>query len=122
MALQARLRAIFGEDSLDWLDRSCLTDWIVVATFWILAELAARLTVFERDFYVTDPVINHPHKHSQIGGTLNHYIALLAPAVIVVAVGLFRRSFVTMHHGILALLAARGMARLFTDVLKNTAG
>ncbi|KAJ7446764.1 lipid phosphate phosphatase 1 [Mycena latifolia] len=122
MALQARIRAIFGSDSLDWLDRSYLIDWIVVATLWILSQLAEHLPVFQRDFYVADPVINHPHEHSQIGGALNHFIALLVPAGIVTAVGLYRLSFVRLHHGILALLAGRGLARLFTTVLKNRVG
>ncbi|KAJ7334259.1 lipid phosphate phosphatase 1 [Mycena albidolilacea] len=122
MALTARIKRIFGNDALDWLDRSYLTDWIVVASFWILSELAGNLPVFERDFYVADPVINHPHKKSQIGGTLNHFIALLVPAAMVLAVGLLRLSFVTIHHGILALLAGRGMTRLFTNVLKNRVG
>jgi hypothetical protein len=40
----------------------------VVAAFWILSELAGQLTVFERDFYVADPVINHPHRKSQSVG------------------------------------------------------
>ncbi|KAJ7642760.1 lipid phosphate phosphatase 1 [Mycena polygramma] len=119
MALQERIKRIFGHDALDWLDRSYLTDWIVVAAFWILAELANKLPVFERDFNAGDPVINHPHKKNQISGALNHFIALLIPAATVAAVGLLRLSFVTLHHGILALLASRGMARLFTNVLKQ---
>ncbi|KAJ7917500.1 lipid phosphate phosphatase 1 [Mycena leptocephala] len=119
MDLRARIKRIFGNDALDWLDRSYLADWIVVAAFWILSELAGQLTVFERDFYVADPVINHPHRKSQIGGTLNHFIALLVPAAIVAAAALYRLSFVSLHHGILALLAGRGMARVFTNVLKN---
>ncbi|KAF8216613.1 lipid phosphate phosphatase 1 [Mycena galopus ATCC 62051] len=122
MALQTRIKRIFGNDALDWLDRSYLTDWIVVASFWILSEFAGQLPVFERDFYVADPVINHPHKKSQIGGTLNHFIALLVPAAVVLALGLLRLSFVAIHHGILALLAGRGMSRLFTNVLKNRVG
>ncbi|KAJ6518899.1 lipid phosphate phosphatase 1 [Mycena sanguinolenta] len=120
--LQTRIKRIFGNDALDWLDRSYLTDWIMVASFWVLSELASGLPVFERDFYATDPVINHTHKKSQIGGTLNHFIALLVPAAIVLALGLLRLSFVVIHHGILALLAGRGMTRLFTNVLKNRVG
>ncbi|KAJ6515044.1 lipid phosphate phosphatase 1 [Mycena vitilis] len=119
MALQERIKRIFGHDALDWLDRSYLVDWIVVAAFWVLSELANKLPVFERDFNAGDPVINHPHKHNQISGALNHFIALLIPAATVAAVGLLRLSFVTLHHGILALLASRGMARLITNVLKQ---
>ncbi|KAJ7504291.1 lipid phosphate phosphatase 1 [Mycena galericulata] len=119
------------------MDRSYVTDWfvalqsefpslirlrIVVAAFWLLSELADYLPVFERDFYVTDMVISHPHKHSQIGGTLNHFIALLVPAAIVVTVGLYRLSFIALHHGVLALLAGRGMARFFTNMLKARVG
>ncbi|KAJ7696565.1 lipid phosphate phosphatase 1 [Mycena rosella] len=122
MSLQTRIRAIFGNDSLDWLDRSYLADWIVVATLWLLSELAMHITVFERDFYATDPVINHAHKKSQIGGELNHFIALLVPAVVLAAVGLYRLAFVRIHHGILALLAGQGLTRLFTGVLKNKVG
>ncbi|KAJ7170481.1 lipid phosphate phosphatase 1 [Mycena crocata] len=122
MSLQGRIQRIFGNDALDWLDRSYLTDWIVVATFWLLSEFAANLTVFERDFYVSDPVINHPHKHNQIGGALNHFLALLIPGAVVTVVSLYRLSFVSLHHGLLALLAGRGMARLFTNVLKNRVG
>ncbi|KAJ7091442.1 lipid phosphate phosphatase 1 [Mycena belliarum] len=123
MALpQARIRAIFGNESLDWLDRSYLIDWVLVATLWILSELAAHLPVFERDFYITDPAINHPYNHSQISGTVNHFIALLVPAGIVAAVGLSRLSFVLLHHGTLSLLAGRGLARLLTTALKNRVG
>ncbi|KAJ7782011.1 lipid phosphate phosphatase 1 [Mycena maculata] len=121
-SLRAKVKGVFGNDALDWLDRSYLTDWVVVATFWLFSELANTLPVFERDFYVTDPVINHPHRKSQIGGTLNHFIALLVPAIIVVGVSLFRLSFVTLHHGVLALLAGRGMARVSTNVLKARVG
>ncbi|KAJ7043712.1 lipid phosphate phosphatase 1 [Mycena alexandri] len=119
MSLQARIKRTFGNDALDWLDRSYLTDWIVVAAFWVLSEFAGQITVFERDFYVQDPVINHPHKKNQISGASNHFIALLVPAATVVAVGLYRLSFAALHHGLLALLAGRGMTRLFTNVLKN---
>ncbi|KAJ7224159.1 lipid phosphate phosphatase 1 [Mycena pura] len=122
MALQARIKRAFGNDALDWLDRSYLTDWVVVAAFWLLSELADQLTVFERDFYPTDPIINHPHKKSQIGGTLNHFIALLVPGAIVAVISLYHLSFVALHHGILALLAGRGLTRLFTTVLKNKVG
>ncbi|KAJ6453637.1 lipid phosphate phosphatase 1 [Mycena vulgaris] len=82
MSLKARIQAVFGNDSLDWLDRSYLTDWIVVATLWILSELAQLLLLW----------------------------------------AFYRLSFVRLHHGILALLAGRGMARLFTTVLKNRVG
>ncbi|KAJ6619888.1 phosphatidic acid phosphatase type 2/haloperoxidase [Mycena sp. CBHHK59/15] len=122
MAIKARIKAVFGHDALDWLDRSYVTDWIVVATLWVLSEFALHLPVFERDFFETDPAINHPHKHSQIGGVLNHFIALLVPAAAVSIGGIFRRSLAELHHGLLALLAGRGLARLFTDVLKNRVG
>ncbi|KAJ7180753.1 lipid phosphate phosphatase 1 [Mycena filopes] len=117
MSFQTRIKRTFGNDALDWLDRSYLTD-----CFWILSEFAGQLTVFERDFYVEDPIIRHPHKKNQISGTSNHFIALLVPAAIVVAVGLYRLSFAALHHGLLALLAGRGMTRLFTNVLKNKCG
>ncbi|KAK7025212.1 lipid phosphate phosphatase 1 [Favolaschia claudopus] len=120
--LQARIKNIFGNDALDWLDRSYLTDWVIVATLWILSELAANLPVFERDFYVADQTINHAHKKSQINGTVNHFIALLVPGAAVLAWGLIRLSFVAIHHGALALLAGRGLSRLFTNILKNRVG
>lgn len=58
----------------------------------------------------------------RINGTLNHFIALLVPAIVVLIVGLYRLSFVALHHGVLALLAGRGMTRMFTNVLKNQVG
>ncbi|KAF7309903.1 Lipid phosphate phosphatase 1 [Mycena indigotica] len=119
---QRRIKRIFGSDALDWVDRSYLTDWIVVAAFWGLSELAGRITVFERDFYPTDPIINHPHKKNQISGSSNHLIALLVPGAAVLATSLYQLSFVSLHHGLLALLAARGMTRLFTNILKNKVG
>ncbi|KAJ7623136.1 lipid phosphate phosphatase 1 [Roridomyces roridus] len=101
---------------------SYLTDWSVVAAFWILSELANHLPVFERDFSLSDTLISHPHKPSQITGTVNHFIALLVPAAILLVASLLQRSFFAFHNGLLALLAGRGMARLFTNVLKARVG
>ncbi|KAF7308881.1 Lipid phosphate phosphatase 1 [Mycena kentingensis (nom. inval.)] len=122
MSLQARIKRVFGQESLDWLDRSYLLDWILVASFWLFSEFAAAIPVFERDFYATDPIIMHPHKKNQISGATNHFVALLVPAAVVLATSLYQLSFVSLHHGALALLSGRGMTRLFTNILKNKVG
>ncbi|KAJ7066530.1 lipid phosphate phosphatase 1 [Mycena amicta] len=118
MSLQTRLTQVFSEA----LDRSYIVDWFVVASFWVLSEFAAQITVFERDFYPTDPTINHPHKKNQISGTSNHFVALLVPGAVVLATSLYQVSLVSLHHAALALLSARGMTRLFTNILKNKVG
>ncbi|KAF7308451.1 Lipid phosphate phosphatase 1 [Mycena chlorophos] len=117
MSLSPRLRRLFDD-----IDRAYLADWIVVASFWILSEFMDNLPVFERDFYITDPTISHAHKKNQISGASNHWIALLVPATVVTVAGLFQVSFISLHHGLLALLAGRGMTRLFTNILKNAVG
>jgi hypothetical protein len=152
MALTARIKRIFGDDALDWLDRSYLTDWFAPMSNsrWINPTVLAGLSwhrsgscqnwlgisLFLSAIFMwpTRSLITRTKRTSQwsvqfvfsfslcgyrIGGTLNHFVALLVPAAMVLALGLLRLSFVTIHHGILALLAGRGMTRLFTNVLKN---
>ncbi|KAF9454299.1 lipid phosphate phosphatase 1 [Macrolepiota fuliginosa MF-IS2] len=116
------IKRYFGQDSLDWFHRSYFLDWFFVGLLWFLSYLASFWPVFERDFSLEDSLISHPHKQSQIGSALNFGIALYIPLLFLSIVGIKKRSFVSIHHGTLALLAGRGLARLITEYLKHRVG
>jgi diacylglycerol diphosphate phosphatase/phosphatidate phosphatase len=82
--LTSKIKGIFGQDSLDWIDRRYLIDWycrqfraststfLTESTFravailiWGLSGFASHSPVFEREFMLDDPLINHPHTHQQ---------------------------------------------------------
>ncbi|KAF5362363.1 hypothetical protein D9756_002319 [Leucocoprinus leucothites] len=130
----------FGQDSLEWFNRLYLLDWcdlfnfdgsktqlkdccrICVGLLWFFSYVISFWPVFERDFSLKDETISHPHKSSQIGSTLNFSIALFIPLIILVVAGCMKRSLLEIHHGALALLASRGLARLVTEYLKHKLG
>ncbi|KAF8159483.1 lipid phosphate phosphatase 1 [Crassisporium funariophilum] len=122
----SRLRTVvnrfFGQDAMEWFDRSYMTDWMVVLVIWLLSGMVSASPVFERDFSPSDPEINHPHKKNQVGSVLNHSIALFVPLLIVALVGGIQRSLLVVHHGAIGVCAARGLARLVTEVLKHSVG
>jgi len=37
----------------------------VATAFWVLSGFATMSPVFEREFLVDDPLIQHPHTHEQ---------------------------------------------------------
>lgn len=117
-----RLKHIFGEDSFKWLDRSYVVDWSFTLLMWFIAGAVKQLPPYEREFDRNDPVIDHKHHSSQIGGTMNWNIAFFAPLVLVVTAGLLRRSAIDIHHGVLALWAGMGFSEVITEVLKNRVG
>lgn len=80
--IKIRIRKIFGDDTLDWFDSSYVIDWyvqksqlffgkisticrIVVLALFFLANFVRALPVFERDFSLDDPLIQHPHTSEQ---------------------------------------------------------
>jgi hypothetical protein len=87
MSLQIRktTQRLFGQNSIDWLDRSYVVDWyiatnscskrlftshahvlrFVVVSFWVLSWFASVAPVFERSFDLHDPLISHPHGKDQ---------------------------------------------------------
>ncbi|KAL0953861.1 hypothetical protein HGRIS_005036, partial [Hohenbuehelia grisea] len=94
----------------------------VVGTIWALSFVASNIPPFERDFSHKDPTIKHQHKHSQISSNLNNFIAFFVPISIVAGVGIYRKSLIHVHHGLVAIAAARGFARLVTEFFKNFVG
>ncbi|KIK08841.1 hypothetical protein K443DRAFT_493371 [Laccaria amethystina LaAM-08-1] len=60
--------------------------------------------------------------HNQVTSFWNHIVALFVPIIIFMVVGGLRRSLLEIHHGILAVLAALGLARLITQFLKHRVG
>ncbi|KAI0940948.1 hypothetical protein AcV7_003182 [Taiwanofungus camphoratus] len=117
-----RLKDAFGEDSLEWFDRSYVFDWLIASTAWFIAWNVKQLPPFERDFDRKDTLINHKHKHNQISGNLNWTLSLLVPLAVVVVTGCLRRSALEIHHSSLALWSGRGYTFLFTELLKNRVG
>ncbi|KXN87438.1 Putative lipid phosphate phosphatase 3, chloroplastic [Leucoagaricus sp. SymC.cos] len=114
----------FGEDALDWLHRSYLLDWYAcrVCLLWFFSYIISFWPVYEREFSHKDDSISHPHKPSQIGSVLNFAIALYVPLLFLIISGCKKRSLLEIHHGALALLAGRGLARLITEYLKHKVG
>ncbi|KAK2463547.1 hypothetical protein APHAL10511_004298 [Amanita phalloides] len=124
MSLDATLRRVFGHGVAvgEWFNRRYLVDWGVVALIWILSQLVALTPVFERDFSPQDPLISHPHRKNTVGSALNHWVALLVPASVIVAGGMLHKSLLIIHHGVISVCAARGLARLITRCMKHVVG
>ncbi|KAI0792018.1 lipid phosphate phosphatase 1 [Abortiporus biennis] len=120
--VRARLNETFKSDSFQWFDRAYVVDWIVVSLAWLCAWAIKGLTPFERVFTLNDPLIGHDHKPNQISGDSTWFIALLVPLLFIVVVGTLRTSALEIHHGALALWAARGSNALITEALKNRVG
>ncbi|KAF8817392.1 lipid phosphate phosphatase 1 [Phlegmacium glaucopus] len=119
--LKDTIRRYFGRDALDWFHASYLTDWVVVGTIWLLSMLVSALPVYKRDFSISDPLISHPHKKSQVSSSLNYAIALLVPFTTIFVIW-FRKSLFVIHHGTIGLCTALGLAQLVTRALKNSVG
>ncbi|KAF8075100.1 lipid phosphate phosphatase 1 [Lyophyllum atratum] len=115
-------RRLFGPSALEWADRSYAIDWAVVAGIWILSQIAGKLPVYERSFDLKDPLISHPHREDTVSSTLNHSLALFVPILIFTIAGCFRGSVMEIHHGTIAVCAARGLARLITVLGKHSLG
>ncbi|KAF9466117.1 lipid phosphate phosphatase 1 [Collybia nuda] len=120
--MRKTVQRYFGDHALDWADRSYLIDWIVIVLIWMLAWITSLSPVFERTFDLKDPIIDYPHGKDQISSTLNHNIAFWFPILILVLVGGIRRSLIEIHHGLIALCAGRGLARLVTVLMKHRVG
>ncbi|KAH9832594.1 lipid phosphate phosphatase 1 [Rhodofomes roseus] len=121
-ALRDRLRNVFGEDAFDWLDRSYITDWVVATGAWFIAWNIKGLPPYQREFDHKDPLIDHKHHKSQIGGDLNWFIAFVAPFAVIGVTACLRRSALDLHHSALALYATRAFAEVATELLKNRVG
>ena len=84
MPSEITLRERFiGRNGLDWVDRSygidwcglrlspnatnqfCVTSRLVVLCIWMFTWVLYHTPVFERDFDLNDPLINHPIRHEQ---------------------------------------------------------
>ncbi|PFH51793.1 hypothetical protein AMATHDRAFT_2706 [Amanita thiersii Skay4041] len=115
-----RLRHVFGRDALDWFDKSYFVDWGVTLLIWFLSFLINLTPVFERDINLGDISISHPHKKNTVGSPFNHWVALLVPILVISFGGVRRRSLVAIHHGVISVCAARGLARLVTVFMKHT--
>ncbi|KAF8737206.1 hypothetical protein AX14_013242 [Amanita brunnescens Koide BX004] len=122
MSFGASLRRAFGHDAFDWFNIPYFVDWTVVALIWIVSWIISQTPVFERDFSLQDPLISHPQRVDTVGSALNHWVALLVPAGVIAAAGIYRKSLVIIHHGAITVCAARGLARLLTVFMKHTVG
>ncbi|KAF9038467.1 phosphatidic acid phosphatase type 2/haloperoxidase [Panaeolus papilionaceus] len=112
----------FGEDSLDWFDRSYFTDWIFVLFIWMASGVVSVSPVYERSISFSDPTISHPQRENQVGSVFNHLTALFIPLAIIAVAGATQRSLLIVNHGALGVCLARGLARLVTVFLKHSVG
>jgi len=63
-----------------------------------------------------------PTKKNQVGSFLNDAIALVGPLSVFLVVGCIKRSLLVIHHAAIGVCAARGLARLVTEILKHSVG
>ncbi|XP_006461864.1 hypothetical protein AGABI2DRAFT_205847 [Agaricus bisporus var. bisporus H97] len=112
----------FGQDSLSWFHKSYILDWVFVSLLWLISYFISYWPVYEREFSLTDKTIALSHKENQVGSGFNFTAALFVPLLLVVVVGFKNRSIVDLHHGTLALLAGRGLARMITEYFKHRVG
>ncbi|KAI0831806.1 lipid phosphate phosphatase 1 [Trametes gibbosa] len=89
---------------------------------WVAAHFIKAAHPYERDFSTKDALISHKHRHNQISGNLNWFVAFLVPLLITVAVGVIRRSGIDVHHGVLGLYTTGALTTLITEILKNRVG
>ncbi|KAF8630168.1 hypothetical protein AX15_003113 [Amanita polypyramis BW_CC] len=122
MSVRPSLHRLFGSDAFDWFNRPYLVDWGIVALIWVLSWFISLTPVFERDFSLQDPLISHPHRKNTVGSQLNHWVALFVPAAVIVVGGLLRKSLLVIHHGVISVCAARGLAGFITVSMKHTVG
>ncbi|KAI0272499.1 lipid phosphate phosphatase 1 [Gloeopeniophorella convolvens] len=130
--IREKIKESYGQDSFVWFDRSYVIDWqvlsvpnrsMVVATGVLaLSWSVEALPVFEREFSLDDPLIQHPHTSQQISGYTNGMIALAVPLGLVGFIGGFRSSVHEIHHGWLAVWSSRALNSLITEALKNRVG
>ncbi|KAI0061029.1 lipid phosphate phosphatase 1 [Artomyces pyxidatus] len=121
-SLQTKIKEIYGEDSLNWLDRSYVVDWVVAVGLLLLSQVFLVVPVFERDFSIDDPLINHPHTHQRISGTMNWMVSVVVPVGISGFVGGIRGSVPEIHHALLASFSGRAISELVTEAMKNRVG
>ncbi|KAH9846127.1 lipid phosphate phosphatase 1 [Lenzites betulinus] len=97
-------------------------DWGCAAVMWLAGYFIKNAEPYEREFSTKDTLISHKHRHNQISGNLNWFIAYLVPLGITVAVGAIRRSGIDVHHGMLGLYTTGALSSLITEILKNRVG
>ncbi|OJT06736.1 Lipid phosphate phosphatase 2, partial [Trametes pubescens] len=92
------------------------------ALMWAAAHFIKEIQPYERDFSTKDPLIDHKHRHNQIGGGWNWIFAFFLPVAITVAIGAIRRSPIDIHHSVLGFYTTGGLTYLLTEFLKNRVG
>ncbi|GLB41687.1 putative phosphatase [Lyophyllum shimeji] len=115
-------KRLFGPGALEWADRSYAIDWGVVVAIWVLSQIVKHLPVYERSFELNDPLISHPHRADTVSSALNSTLALFLPVLVFAVTGFIRGSIMEIHHGAIAVCAARGLARLVTVSGKHALG
>jgi len=94
----------------------------VASLFYALTIWIGSLPVYERDFRIDDPVINHPHTEQRVNHLLLNILALYIPYLVVFSIGGLKRSLIILHHGSLSLWLAICSQSLIVQVLKNRVG
>ncbi|KAI0629382.1 lipid phosphate phosphatase 1 [Trametes polyzona] len=89
---------------------------------WLAGSVIKETPPYERDFSTKDSLIDHKHRPSQIGGTLNWLVAFGTPAIVMVTVGVLRRAPNDVHHSVLGLYLTGALNTLITEFLKNRVG
>jgi membrane-associated phospholipid phosphatase len=122
LRVKHRIKELYGEDFFSWFDNSYIVDWVVVTGLFLLSWFIDTLPVFERDFSLNDPLIQHPHTSEQISSSTNNLIASMVPVALSVFIGGYRGSVHEIHHGLLAACAGKALSHLTTEALKNRVG
>ncbi|KAI0285832.1 lipid phosphate phosphatase 1 [Russula aff. rugulosa BPL654] len=120
--IKNKIKDIYGDDSVSWFDNSYIVDWVVVLGLFILGQFIWAQPIFERDFSLNDPLIQHPNTSEQIPSYTNNLIAGAGPVILVIVIAGFRNSLHELHHGLLAAISGSSLNRVITEALKNRIG
>ncbi|SCU88408.1 LAFA_0E12508g1_1 [Lachancea sp. 'fantastica'] len=104
-----------------------VADLALCVVFYVINLSIAYGKPFERQFYLGDPTISHPHAGTQrVGNTALFVYSMVVPAAIIVAVSLLmgdpkHRTYLT-YISLLGLVLSWTATNLLTDFLKNWIG
>jgi len=107
----------------DWWERAYITDWLLVVGLYFLTLFIKAIPVFERDFDINDPLINHKFAENQrVPGAWLHVLTFWIPLFMTALLGAMKGSSHNFHHAALALCSGTALTNLIVDFVKNRVG
>ncbi|WRT68813.1 uncharacterized protein IL334_005793 [Kwoniella shivajii] len=98
-------------------------DWALTIILWGVFYLLDKINGYRRLFDITDTSLAHPYADPErVPVWLLAVLCGVVPAVIIIAVAAFRRSFWDAQSALLGLILGLGLTATFTNIVKITVG